>query len=683
MDGVSLRFPRPVIVTVAIGVAVAWAALGSVPALADQVRQGEWWLGALHITQAQQTTEGAGVTIALLDTGVDPAQPDIAGSVITGPDYTGTGEKPGSRFYGIHGTAMASLIVGHGHGPGGADGILGVAPAAKLLSVRVGLDGDDPLLADPAIVGNLPGAIAQGIRYAVEAGAQVIDLPLDPGQSPSALVASTAPAPGRLLTPTELAERAAAGGSPAEQSAVAYALSKGVVLVAPGGDNGTGTDEPNFPADYPGVISVGAFNSSFIKAPFSSHRPYVTLTAAGSGMTAAVPSGYAKVSSTAAASAVVTGIVALIKSEYPALTPAQVTQALTSSTVFRPANGLTDGSGHGTADAAAALAAAQKIAGPVSRAGAGAVAATQPATPPVPFVDQALAPKIKRDGLISGALLAVLLVPIIFAALVSRRRRKARRALLAEPAPAVRIPYGVHSGDSSADPMMQYFTAVPAEPGSAREPGVPVGTGQPAMARGSSSARGNGNFGGAFGEPPPPGAPGQQGDDAPRAGQFARSPIAPLRRALARPPKVSGTPPWEPAPKPDTELPWASSPPLPRRTPVPMPAVSASGAAASGAAGAAGAAGRADAGTADVWAADGGAALGEAAGDADGGAVGDAIWGPAAPSRVPAAESGAANSDGGFGPIYVWNPGASTETFPSVPSTRRSGAEAPEPPSED
>jgi subtilisin family serine protease len=707
MDGVSLRFPRPVIVTAAIGVAAAWAALGSVPALADQVRQDEWWLGALHITQAQQTTEGANVTIALLDTGVDPAQPDIAGSVITGPDYTGSGETPGSRFYGVHGTAMASLIVGHGHGPGGADGTLGVAPAAKLLSVRVSLDGDDPLLADSGIVGNLPGAIAQGIRYAVSNGAQVIDLPLDPGQSPSALIASTAPAPppDRLPTPTELAERAAAGGSAAEQSAVAFALSRGVVLVAPAGDNGTGTDEPNFPADYPGVISVGAFNSGFIKAPFSSHRPYVTLTAAGSGMTAAIPTGYATVSSTSAASAVVTGIVALIKSEYPALTPAQVTQALTNSTVFRPPNGLTDGSGHGTADAAAALAAAQKIAGPVPRAGAGAVAATQPTAPPVPVIDQALAPKIKRDGLISGALLAVLLVLIVFYTLVRRRRRKARQVVLAGPAASVRIPYGAHSGDSSTGPMMQYFTAVPAEPGSAREPGVPVGTGQPAVVRGPSAARGNGNFGGAFGEPPAPGAPGPQGDDAHRAGQFARSPIAPLRRALARPPKVSGTPPWEPAPKPDTELPWASSAPLPRRTPVPTPAAPASGAPADSGAGAAaaadgGAAGRADAAGAGGWAAggwaagswaagnaDGGAVGGEPAGDADGGAVGDAIWGSAERPRVPAAESGAADSDGatrpGIRPIYVWNPSASTETFPSVPSTRRPDSEAPEPPSED
>src|SRR5215472_11851328 len=341
-DSVALRFPRPVILTAAIGLAMAWTAVGSVPARADQVRQQQWWLGALHVTQAQRIATGSGVTIALLDTGVDPAQPDLTGSVITGPDFTKTGEKLGQPFFGIHGTAMASLIVGHGHGAGGANGVLGVAPGARLLSVRVVLDATDPAATDSAITSGLPAAIAAGIRYAVSSGAQVIDLPLDPGESPSALQASLAPlpAPGTPSTPAEVAAQAAAGGSAAEQAAVSFALSKGVVLVAPAGDTGTSTDGVNFPASYRGVISVGAFDSTFTKAPFTSHQSYVTLTAAGSG------------------------IAALIRSQYPELTPAQVSQALTSSTVFRPPGGL-NGSGHGTADAARALAAAAAIAKPV------------------------------------------------------------------------------------------------------------------------------------------------------------------------------------------------------------------------------------------------------------------------------------------------------------------------------
>jgi Subtilase family len=662
--GVSLRFPRPVIVTAAIGLVVAWTALGSVPVLADQVRSGEWWLSEMQVTQAQQITRGAGVTIALLDTGVDQAQPDLAGSVIAGPDLTHSGEKPGSQFYGIHGTAMASLIVGHGHGAGDSDGTIGVAPAAKLLSIRVSLDSGDPLLADQATVANLPNAIATGIRDAVSAGAQVIDLPLDPGQSVNDLVATPTPAPtpGTPLTPIQAAQQTVAGGSTAEQQAVAYAISRGVVLVAPGGDNGAGTDAANFPADYPGVISVGAFDRNFIKAPFSSHQPYVTLTAAGSGMPAATPTGYTTVSSTSAASAVVTGIAALIKAQYPELTPAQVTQALTTSTVFRPANGMTDGSGHGTADAEKALAAAKSIAGPgPQRAGAGAVSRSQPGAPSVPLIDQALAPKLERDAIMSGALLVVLLVPITVFGLVRRRRRKSKEAARAEREPAPRTPYAAqnpHAADSHADQMLQYFAAVPPQPDSARTPGSSP---RPVAAHGSGYARGNGNFAGTFADTNLP-----SGDDASRrAGQRARSPLAGLSRSAASrgAPKVSGQPPWEPAPKPDTELPWAANPPppLPRRAPMPLPAPPASPSASAAAVSAFGQGG-------SLWETDG-----------EGGARA-----PVPPVDAPAAEGGD-GAESGIRPIYVWNPGANTDSFPSVPSTRKTdntGTTNPLPPDE-
>jgi Subtilase family len=537
----------------AIGLAVAWAAVGSAPALAgvarparsaDQVRQQEWWLSALHVTQAWQTTKGAGVTIALLDTGVDPNQPDLTGSVISGPDLTNSGESLGGQFFGIHGTAMASLIVGHGHGPGEADGVLGVAPQAKLLSVRVVLDSGDPLLSESSATSALPAAIAAGIMYAVNNGAEVIDLPLDPGQSISALTATPAPQAPAFGTPTaaEAAAAAAAGGSTAEQSAVAYALSKGVILVAPGGDNNATTDAANFPADYPGVISVGAFNSSFIKAAFSSHQHYVTLTAAGDGMIAAVPSpssGYATVSSTSAASAVVTGIAALIKSQYPELTPAQVTQVLTRSTVFRPPGGTEDGSGFGTADAARALAEAGTIAAPgPPRAGAGAVSNPMPPAPAPPVISDAMTAKLRRDGIISLIILAVLLVPTVVYAVMVRRRIRAIAHARAEISQATRVPYA-HNSAGDLDLMSEYFSPIVAD------------SDPPGYAR---SGNGGSNGGAAAASS--------------TGGLLARSVIPATRLNVTRPPKVSGTPPWEPAPKPDGELPWAgrSLPSRPRRT---------------------------------------------------------------------------------------------------------------------
>jgi len=172
--------------------------------------------------------------------------------------------------------------------------------------------------------------------------------------------------------------------------------------------------------------------------------------------------------------------------------------------------------------------------------------------------------------------------------------------------------------------MLQYFAAVPQQAENVSGPQRPVGAAQTAAVGPPGRGRGNG----AFGEN------GQQAPEEAAARRFLRSPLAPSRRAAARPPKVSGTPPWEPAPKPDTELPWAASPPpaLPKRAPVPLPAPAAPPA--------------------------------------------ESLWARAAASAAPVVENGKADSaadaaEPGIRPIYVWNPGANTETFdtfPSVPS---------------
>ena len=146
-------------VPAAVGLAATCLLLGSAPALADQVRTQEWWLRALHVTQAWRTTQGSGVTVAVLDTGVDATQPDLSGSVLAGPDETGSGETAASPFFAVRGTAVASLIAGHGHGSGSrSEGVTGVAPDAKILSVRVTLGSGDPLLANAQIAARLPGA---------------------------------------------------------------------------------------------------------------------------------------------------------------------------------------------------------------------------------------------------------------------------------------------------------------------------------------------------------------------------------------------------------------------------------------------------------------------------------------------------------------------------------------------
>ena len=389
-------------------------AVGGGTASADTPRQSEWWLAKLHILDAQKISQGSGVTIAVLSTGTASTAPDIAGSVTNGPDYSNSGRSSGGPFYGIQGTELASLIVGHGHGPNHADGILGVAPAAKILSIRVTLDSGDPELSSSQIAAGLPASIAKGIRYAARTGATVIELPLDPAAE------SATGTPGAT---------AIAGPSQAEKDAIAFALSKGAVLVAPAGDDGASNHAiANYPAAFPGVISVGAFDSTMDKAPFSSKQAYVKITAAGLGVTAATPAGYTSVNSTAAAAALVTGVVALVRSDFPALPVKQVTKALETSTLFRHPNGRVPGSGFGVVDAMAALKTATRMAEPKGQAaGANAVPRMAPMTPAITSTRATLAHRIERDALLSLAVLVALLALVGLIVLARRYRPGSRR----------------------------------------------------------------------------------------------------------------------------------------------------------------------------------------------------------------------------------------------------------------
>ena len=107
------------------------------PARADTIRDNQQWvLNMLNVPSVWADTEGRGVTVAVIDSGVNPHVSDLTGSVTTGPDYTGVSTSPSSQDWGVHGTWMASLIAGHGHG-GGSSGVIGIAPHARVLSIRV------------------------------------------------------------------------------------------------------------------------------------------------------------------------------------------------------------------------------------------------------------------------------------------------------------------------------------------------------------------------------------------------------------------------------------------------------------------------------------------------------------------------------------------------------------------
>jgi subtilisin family serine protease len=304
---------------------------------------------------------------------VNPNFSDLVGSVRAGPDYTGISTRPSNPDWGVHGTWMASLIAGHGYPPGDDSGVIGIAPRSRILSIRVIPDRADPHYGrysrEPEP--DIQDSLARGIDYAVQHGAKVISMSI--GYS----------APNGAV-----------------RQALQQAFARGVVVVASAGNSGApagasdaGGEAPvSFPADYPGVISVGAVNAAGAVAVFSSDNLSVQVAAPGVSVPAQGRDGqYWMVSGTSPACALVAGVAALIKSKYPDLAPNLVASALTSTTTNRPARGYDNQVGFGIVDAVAALAKAGKLAGAPSvppgisaaaRFGGGPAAVAQPPVRP-------------------------------------------------------------------------------------------------------------------------------------------------------------------------------------------------------------------------------------------------------------------------------------------------------------
>jgi len=252
-----------------------------------------WAQRALGFSSVWDLTRGGGVTVAVVDSGVD-ANPQFGHRVILGPDLAAarSGLPPNADCVG-HGTAMASIIAA---APMAGISFTGVAPAARILSIRISSSDTFPT-----------GVTPQAIRDAVELGASVINLSL-----------------------------ATTDDVPALRSAVDFALSSNVVVVAavgndeqPAGHNGVLGVGPFYPAAYPGVLSVGAVGPGGSLAGFSDRRTPVSVTAPGVNVTSAYPGvfpgSYDPVQNgTSFAAAFVSGVVALVRSYHPRLDEAQV-----------------------------------------------------------------------------------------------------------------------------------------------------------------------------------------------------------------------------------------------------------------------------------------------------------------------------------------------------------------------
>ncbi|MFG1602922.1 S8 family serine peptidase [Actinoplanes sp. NPDC049265] len=290
-----------------------FALVGAVPApaRADSVRDKQWYLDALDVAAAQRISKGSDVVVAVLDTGVDAKHPDLEGAVLDGNNTTRPGAKGNADTEG-HGTGMAGIIAARGRG---SSGVVGIAPAAKILPIRPATD---------------PTFAADGIRWAVRHGAKVINMSFGLPDSETL------------------------------HSAIREASDAGVVLVSSVGNTGDKGNAPDYPGAYPEVIGVGAVGRDGKVAKFSQHGPQVDLVAPGvdieqAGLYGTYRNGFGSSNS----AAVVSGAAALILAKYPDLTPQQVTDRLTATAGDKGDKGRDDYYGHGELDLVKALTAAQ------------------------------------------------------------------------------------------------------------------------------------------------------------------------------------------------------------------------------------------------------------------------------------------------------------------------------------
>jgi subtilisin family serine protease len=321
----------------AVGGAFALAFTSSGAAFAstqNSIAAQEWALSVLNVSQIRSDYDahGAGVTVAVIDSGVDPSQPDLHGRLVDGVNLTNP-EDPTSDFSDAssesHGTSVATVIAGYPHeiSSGNYYGMIGLADQAKIMPVKIGNDtsfGDASILA--------------GIQYVVSHGAQVINLSFG----------------GNF------------GNDPQIISAIGTALASGVVVVAAAGNNAETGDSINPIADIPGVLDVGGVDSNGQRSSYSHYGADVSVAAPDNAIEVGLIGGkYGEVSGTSQAAPWVSAEAALLIAAHPGWTSGQIVSAIVDYTMQSTSGASAKGKryddnvGYGVIDPLAALGASE------------------------------------------------------------------------------------------------------------------------------------------------------------------------------------------------------------------------------------------------------------------------------------------------------------------------------------
>jgi hypothetical protein len=280
------------------------------PAAADVNDPGfgnQWYLPVMQAPTAWDVTDGEGVIVAVLDTGVSASHPDLSGKVLTGYN-TLTKDASTSDFHN-HGTMVSGVIAAHANnGLGGAS----VAPGTQILPIRITNDGY-AYLSD----------MAEGITWASENGARVANLSFS-----------------------------GAAGSSTVANAASKMMSNGGIVVVSAANDGADLGYENSPYLY----VVGSTNSSDQVSSFSNFGQYVDISAPGERIyTTNRSGGYSYASGTSFSSPATAAVAALVMATNPSLTPSDVMAVISSTADDLGAPGWDPYYGHGRVNAMAAV----------------------------------------------------------------------------------------------------------------------------------------------------------------------------------------------------------------------------------------------------------------------------------------------------------------------------------------
>jgi type VII secretion-associated serine protease mycosin len=325
--GSTVRMPGRLVLRSCLVACVLTSSLGAAAADPPQaVHDSQWALQTVDTEKTWEISKGDGVTVAVIDTGVDASHPDLRGQVARGADFgdgaSGDGtHDPGGRG---HGTQVASLIAGTAQNYDGA-GLYGLAPEAEILPFGAYRDGEPHA-----------AAVSRAIRAAVDRGAQVIVAPAVATEADSDL-----------------------------QSATRHAIDRDVLVVSGVGDDPTATiqaaatltaNTQTYPAALPGVVAVTAIDRDGQLLAQAERGSHVVIAAPGVEILAAASGGsYWTGDDTAFAAAWVAGTAALVRSAHPDWTAGQVIQKLIDTARRPEGSGRSDDYGYGVVDPFRAL----------------------------------------------------------------------------------------------------------------------------------------------------------------------------------------------------------------------------------------------------------------------------------------------------------------------------------------